>query len=804
MRRPSVMLTSGEARATTLVGGPITSNTTWSLANSPYEVTSSITVSNTAKLTIEAGVVVRFRTGTGLMVGKIIGDLCELDCQEIGRLDVLGTVQKPVLFTSKSGLIGDWRGVGFGPATDAGSIFSTLKNLVIDRAGQSLKYGGTVGLVNAGLSFVKTGNNFVVDSVTVQNSSADGWVLREASLSLNKVTSNANGAVGMRVADSQLTLTKSKLSNNALGGISLRDTVGLISGNQVLGNSQWGMTSEDSDPELAAELVIASNKLENNSGYGLRCNLSSPPALGVNTVQNNNNPGVLLVGATLPGSFTIVRQLGDANFDVYSASIHVKPGEVLEIEAGLQLRFAPHTGLELDQGNPPATLLAVGSEQEPIVLTALTGTPGGWLGLTVRTSRVNGVSWLQHVVVDNAGELNALGARKGIALSSGGPLMTWVDVTVSNSLGDGLLLAESEVLVFGGSYSNNLGSGIKLDSGPSPELLDVEIVGNAGAGISGEFFHGLVRGCDISHNGEAGIDVRHLGGTVELNTISFNGGYGLRFQPTFRIEDVRDNFLEGNGQPGIELLTSLGAGLMNQGAPVLSAQQGESMMTFDSNVQVVGDPGLHVEAGVELRFLAGNGLQAGHQSLPGTVSLEGTAEKPVILTAANGQSGGWLGVALGPFVFSGTSSRLDYVVIDKAGGNSVLSGVAPFRAGLALHGSSAVINNLTVANSAGDGVLSVGGSPTIRNAAIAFNSGAGVRFVGPQFPSFSKALLFSNGPNIGLSPGSTVLAADPLFTNAAQGDFTPQPDSPLIDAGLVGSLAFFGAAPELGGVEAQP
>lgn len=805
----AVLLPASAAQAVTLVGGPVTTNTTWSLANSPYEVTSSITVSNTAKLTVEAGVTVRFRAGTGLMIGKIIADLCQIDCQEAGRLEVLGTAAKPVTFTSKSGQR-DWRGVGFGPATDAGAIFSTLRNLVVDRAGQSLKYGGTVGLVSAGLSFVGTGNNFIVDSVTVQNCAADGWVLRDATLSLNKVLAHANGGVGLRAQDSQLMVTKSTVSNNSLGGMALRDSQGLVSDNRVEGNGQYGITAEPSDPNLASELTLTSNTIKTNSGYGLRCYLSSPPDLGVNTITSNNNPGVLMVGALLPGSLTIPKQFGDANFDIYSAPIRVDQGHVLQIEAGVELRFAPHTGLEVGGGEEPGTLLAVGEPSAPIVFTALNGLVGGWLGLTIEAgdAPLGAVSWLEHVTITKGGELDTLGLRKNAVVFGNGPQVTWVDVTSSNGAGHGLMLSESTIAVLGGEYANNGGSGIFLQGHSAPAIQNVDIVENTGAGIGANpdstsgFMEAFIQDCIISDNGGSGIDLPTLAGTVQFNTIAFNDGFAVRYSPNVHKATVVNNGFEGNANPGIQLATSFHAGFMRLfggDSQTLHRNDGEPTILFDSNAQVTGGT-LTIEAGQTLRFPPGAGLLAGDDGAARIV-LAGTAEAPIVLTAANGISGGWRGVAFGPKAPSSPSS-LNYVVIDKAG--EITDGLLqtqPFRAALAFHSATAEVKNVTIVNSAGDGLFSLDGDPTIQNAVVAFNLGLGVRFIGQQLPTIDKLLLFSSGPNVGLPTSTLVLTADPLLTNPAAGDFTAQPGSPLIDAGLPNGLAFFGDAPDLGGVE---
>jgi len=56
----------------TEVGGSIDTNTTWTLGESPYIVTDTLTVEEDATLTIEAGVTVKFDTQAGLIVRGIL------------------------------------------------------------------------------------------------------------------------------------------------------------------------------------------------------------------------------------------------------------------------------------------------------------------------------------------------------------------------------------------------------------------------------------------------------------------------------------------------------------------------------------------------------------------------------------------------------------------------------------------------------------------------------------------------------------------------------------------------------------
>lgn len=75
------------AQAATAVSGAIAANTTWSLANSPYEVTADVSVTSAASLTIEAGVIVFFVAGKNLTVTN-------------GALIARGTAGQPIVFTS--------------------------------------------------------------------------------------------------------------------------------------------------------------------------------------------------------------------------------------------------------------------------------------------------------------------------------------------------------------------------------------------------------------------------------------------------------------------------------------------------------------------------------------------------------------------------------------------------------------------------------------------------------------------------------------------------------------------------------
>jgi hypothetical protein len=80
------------------VAGAISEDTVWALTDSPFEVTGNVTVQPGARLTIEPGVVVQFRGGTGLNVR--------------GQLVAEGTADARILF-ERTGGAGTWDGLSF-------------------------------------------------------------------------------------------------------------------------------------------------------------------------------------------------------------------------------------------------------------------------------------------------------------------------------------------------------------------------------------------------------------------------------------------------------------------------------------------------------------------------------------------------------------------------------------------------------------------------------------------------------------------------------------------------------------------
>jgi hypothetical protein len=118
---------SGNRVGVEIAGGAVSESATWKALNTPYVVSSSFAIGGTDRpvLRLEPGVMLRFRSDTGLSVGQ--------DGLP-GGLTAIGSQRKPITFTAHGQqLKGEWLGIHFTEATlNAESI---LAHTMIEWAG---------------------------------------------------------------------------------------------------------------------------------------------------------------------------------------------------------------------------------------------------------------------------------------------------------------------------------------------------------------------------------------------------------------------------------------------------------------------------------------------------------------------------------------------------------------------------------------------------------------------------------------------------------------------------------------------
>ena len=223
----------------------ISGNTTWIQANSPYIVTSNITVLYGVTLTIEPGVVIKFTSGAGLIID--------------GDLIAQGNVTNRIRFTTNAAVSaqGDWAGIW-------------------------IRQSGHCNITNSILEYATQGINF----------EARGHELT-SSLTSSQVRSNI---VGIRVAGDSIILDKLAIENNTDSGAHSLYGGGSIT-NSIISNNNIGISGADN----ITNSIISNNDIGISGGGSITNSIISNNNIGIMgmydlikncTISNNMRDGI--------------------------------------------------------------------------------------------------------------------------------------------------------------------------------------------------------------------------------------------------------------------------------------------------------------------------------------------------------------------------------------------------------------------------------------------------------------------------------------------------------------------------------
>jgi hypothetical protein len=163
------------------VGGPIISDTTWTLAHSPYTVVENVEIREGVMLTIEPGVTVRFNAGKKLQVS--------------GGLIARGTASAPITFTSTHSP-GSWRNIEF---------TSTSITTTMDAEGNYI-------------------SGSIMQDCVVEHSSTDGWLYGDAAIEARSLlidhctvrSDRGRGILSLGTAEAPSRITNNIVTGNSI------------------------------------------------------------------------------------------------------------------------------------------------------------------------------------------------------------------------------------------------------------------------------------------------------------------------------------------------------------------------------------------------------------------------------------------------------------------------------------------------------------------------------------------------------------------------------------------------------------
>ncbi len=395
----------------------------------------------------------------------------------------------------------------------------------------------------------------------------------------------------------------------------------------------------------------------------------------------------------------------------------------------------------------------------------------------------------------------------------GGPVAGDGNLLSGNtSYGVYLRLAGVGTVIQGNRIGTDAAGGAAVRNGTGIALQDsAEIaVGGAAAGegnlISGNLLAGILV--------QASSDVTILGNRIGVDATGTaklpNGGYGINGTETSHAVVV------GGSEPGAGNVIS-----GNDGRGI-GLYQGANDWTIHGNRIGVGPVGVETDLG---NGTEGIGLSVNPIEMRIRIGGENAGEGNVI--AWSGEAGvncpglGWaveiVGNVIRNNVGGGISLRTDDTTVAR---NAVHDNGAGFD-GIALNADAenAKVFHNTVHGNGGDGVEVLGAGHTIRNNLFTGNAGYGINLNGGTMTeSHNDATgAATNPPNAlgrsNVALDATDLDADPLYVNAAAGDFRlTECTSPAINAGLdlgadqpdmngADPGLYYGPAPDMGAYE---
>jgi len=417
--------------STDVVGGlNITENFTLTLLGSPYLVEGSIIVGASVKLTIEPGVIIKFKHNVAW----------KSELRIKGELAAIGTETQKIIFTSSSTtpVAGDWEWLYFENAS------STLKNVVIQYAGKEEGNPPFSPPYTRGAIYVD-GGSFEISNSKIEESQTLGiWLTNSALATID--------GVEFLDADGDWEKTAAVYIENSNSTIK----------NSTFKNNKFAIWVEDGNSPVIENNIFQDNETPIKTFTLL-------PSFSNNIAQNNNINGILVVSLGFSDSIGEINWCKTSLPYILESSATVPSGKTLNIEAGTVVKLKGGGRLYVD-----GTLAAQGTQAEKIIFTSLNQeTAGSWHYIGFSASSVGSI--LDNVIVRYGGWYNVF--EGGTGAKSGAVKVDGANLTIKNSLFENNLYAGLELInsttTLANTAFNKNENGIYVESGDCPDLSSV-------------------------------------------------------------------------------------------------------------------------------------------------------------------------------------------------------------------------------------------------------------------------------------------------------------------------------------------